>query len=46
MLSILKYDFELWVGGDDLDMYPQLEDGVEPMRAIPAMYALGAKNGS
>ena len=29
-----KHDFDLWVGGDGLDMYQQLEGGFGSMRAI------------
>ena len=32
-----KHDFDLWVGGDDLDMYQQLEGGFGSMRAILPM---------
>ena len=32
--QFLKHNFELWVGGDGLDMYPQLEGGFGSMRAI------------
>ena len=29
-----KHDFDLWVGGDGLDMYQQLQGGFVSMRAI------------
>ena len=32
-----KHDFDLWVGGDGLDMYQQLEGGFGSMRAILTM---------
>ena len=45
-LSNLKTHFDLCVEGDGLDMYQQLKGGFESMRAILAMWGLGAKNGS
>ena len=41
-----KHDFDLWVGGDCLDMYQQLEGGFGSMRAILPILGLGEKNGS
>ena len=45
-LSIWKHDFDLWVEGDDLDMYQQHEGGFESMHAILPMWGIRAKNGS
>ena len=33
-----KHDFDLWVGGDGLDMYQQLLGGFGSMRAIQQGY--------
>ena len=40
-----KQDFDLWVGGDGLDMYQQLEDVFGSMRTILPIWGLGAKMG-
>ena len=42
----LKHDFDLWVGGDGLDKYQQLEGGFGSISAILPMRGLRAKNGS
>ena len=41
---IWKHDFDVWVGGDGLDMYQQLEGGFGSMLAILPILGLGAKN--
>ena len=38
-IQILSHDFELFVGGNDLDMYQQFEGGFVSMRAILPMWA-------
>ena len=43
--QVWKHDFDLWVGGDGLKMYQQLEGGFGSMRAILTMWGLGAKKG-
>ena len=41
-----KHYFDLWVGGDGLDMFQQLKGGFGSMQAILPIWGLGAKNGS
>ena len=38
-------DFDLWVEGDGLDIYQQLEGSFESMRAMLPMRGLGEKMG-
>ena len=41
-----KHDFEIWIWGDGLGKYQQLEGGFGSMRVILPNWSFGAKNGS
>ena len=40
------FNFDLWVGGDGLDMYQQLERGFGSMGAMLPIWGLGRKKGA
>ena len=41
-----KHDFDLWAGGDGLDMHQQLERGFGSMGAMLPIWGLGRKKGA